>query len=98
MSVKAKTIIVLCKIIFGLCALNFAAFWLIAVYLGGDALSGGIRDGRYLLMSHGVYTEVSREVFEYSRLHAQSIEFTHPVAFATAALVMYIQNRALPKP
>jgi hypothetical protein len=98
MSAKAKTIIVLCKIIFGLCALNFAAFWLGAVYLGGDGLSGGIRDGHYLLMSHGVSTEVSREVFEYSRLHARSIEFTHPVGFAAAALIMYIQYRALPKP
>jgi hypothetical protein len=98
MSSTTKSIILVCKIVFGLCALNFAAFMLGAAYLGGDALKGGIRDGRYLLMSHGTYTAVSREVFEYSRLHALSIEVTHPLAFAAGALVMYLQHRALLKP
>lgn len=98
MSAKTKAIILVCKIIFGLCFLNFAAFWLGAVYLGGDALNGGIRDGHYLLMSHSVYTEVTRGVFEYSTWHAQSIHITHPLAFAAGALVMYLQQRALPRP
>ena len=98
MSSKTKSIILVCKIIFGLCALNFAAFWVGALLLGGDALNGGIRDGRYLLMSHGAYTEVTREVFEYSRLHAHGIYVTHPLAFAAVAIVMYLQHRALPKP
>jgi len=98
MSAKNKAIIFGCKIIFGVCFLNFVVFSLGAAYLGGDALKGGIRDGHYLLMSHGVYTEVTRQIFEYSTWHAQSISITHPLAFAAGAFVMYLQHRALPRP
>jgi len=98
MTPKTKATILVCKIVFGLCFLNFVVFWLGAVHLGGDALNGGIRDGRYLLMSHGAYTEVSKQIFDYSWWHAWSIWFTHPLGFAAAGVVLYLRRRALPRP
>jgi hypothetical protein len=38
-------------------------------FLGGDAFGGKEEGGRYYLASHGRYTEVSRGVFAYSRIH-----------------------------
>lgn len=74
--------------IFILSMLNFAVFWLMAVHLGGDALNGHVTDGHYFLMSHGDFTEVSEEVFNYSRWHAMSLWITHP-AGAMAAVFYY---------
>jgi hypothetical protein len=52
---------------------NFAAFVLIAAYLGGDALNGYAKDGHYFLAMHGHTFEVSRGVFLYSKWHAISL-------------------------
>jgi len=51
-------------------SLNFFAFILIDVLLGGDALNGKVDSGRYYLGNHGAYTEVTRGVFVYSACHA----------------------------
>ena len=40
-------------VLFALCLANFALFFILAVYLGGDAVNGKIVDGHYFLMSHG---------------------------------------------
>ena len=61
--------------------LNFAAFFIIALSLGGDAVNGKEEAGRYYLSNHGHYTEVSRSVFDYSKLHVYSVWVTHPLAF-----------------
>ena len=50
--------------------LNIAAFIIVATFLGGDAINGHVQDGHYLLRAHGKDTEVSRAVFNYSRIHA----------------------------
>jgi len=75
-------------VLFILAMLNFAAFWLLALHLGGDALNGRAADGHFFLMSHGDYTEVSEQVFNYSRWHAMSLWLTHP-AGAMAAVFYY---------
>jgi len=59
---------------------NFASFWVIAVVNGGDALNGKKEAGKYFVCSHGRYTEVSESFFDYSRIHAESLWITHPVA------------------
>jgi hypothetical protein len=59
---------------------NFAAFFIAALYLGGDAINGKAQNGRYYLGSHGRYTEVSEAVFNFSRQHALSLIITHPAA------------------
>jgi hypothetical protein len=82
-----------CKTLFAIAFANFTIYWLVAVYLGGDAGSGRIRDGRYFLMNHGAYTEVSAAVFKYSKWHTRSIWITHPMAFTAAALLLHFQRR-----
>lgn len=82
----------ICIGIFIAAFINFAVFWLIAVYLGGDAINGRIADGHYYLMAHGRYTEVSAAVFNYSEWHVYSVWITHPLAFL-AALAYFRLNK-----
>lgn len=58
-----------------LAALNFVAFLIAAVYLGGDAINGYSQAGHYFLGAHskGPFTEVSHSVFTYSLWHASSV-------------------------
>jgi hypothetical protein len=72
----------ICVSVFAICLVNFALFFIGAVYLGGDAVNGKIFEGHYFLMSHGRYTEVSADIFNYSKWHAYSTWVTHPLAFA----------------
>ena len=74
--------------------LNFVAFWAIAVALGGDAINGKVEGGRYLLMNNGRYTEVSREVWNYSRIHTISVFVTFPLIFVGGALAAAGERRA----
>lgn len=39
--------------------INSWAFFIISIAIGGDALSGRGTDGRYFVMSHGTFTEVT---------------------------------------
>jgi hypothetical protein len=78
---KRKNIKLLsCKVIFCLGFINFIIFFILAMYLGGDAVNGRIYHGHYFLMSHGRYTEVSKSVFDYSKWHVYSLWITHPMA------------------
>jgi hypothetical protein len=74
------------RAIFYACVLNFVVFWIVAVLIGGDALSGEARNGRYFLSSHGHLTEVSHAVFVYSLCHVLSVFVTHPLGFVCAFL------------
>ena len=62
------------------CWLNFVIFWISALYLGGDALSGKAVEGHYFLGERGHLTEVSRAVFRYSQWHVRSVFVTFPIA------------------
>ena len=64
--------------------LNFVVFFVIAGHIGGDAVNGAVREGRFYVMNHGRYTEVSKQVFTYSRWHVYSIWVTHPLAIVAA--------------
>lgn len=68
------------RVLFWIALLNFVTFVLIAFVLGGDAINGKDLDGHYYLMSHGHYTEVSKQVFAYSFFHALSQFVTMPLA------------------
>ena len=77
-----------------LCFANFAAFWLVALFIGGDAISGKAVAGHYFLSSHGHLTEVSRAVFVYSKWHVRSLFVTHPLAF----LCVWLMTRKTTNP
>jgi hypothetical protein len=58
------------NISFPLVVANFAVYWFVAVYLGGDALHGMAKAGHYFVCSHGECTEVTPSVWHYSYWHA----------------------------
>lgn len=58
---------------------NFLAFALIASWIGGDAMSGQVRDGHYYVNYKSHLTEVSPAVFSYSQIHAGSQLLTFPL-------------------
>lgn len=60
--------------------LNFFAFIMALLFLGGDALNSKQEAGRYFLGQHGKMTEVSAAVFAYSKWHAISSMLLIPVA------------------
>jgi hypothetical protein len=59
---------------------NFAAFLCATTYFGGDALNGYAANNHYFLYWKGAYTEVSRAIFIYSRVHVLSVLGTHALA------------------
>lgn len=77
-----------CAFVCAAVTLNFAVFVVFAVYFGGDAINGKSENGHYYVFgvasnsSGKTYTEVSKEVFNYSRLHALSVLLTWPAAMA----------------
>jgi hypothetical protein len=68
---KQKIHLVAC-IVRSIAIVNFFAFIMALLYLGGDALNGKEEKGRYFLSQHGTLTEVSAAVFSYSKWHAIS--------------------------
>ena len=57
---------------------NFAAFSVVAVAIGGDALSGKVEAGHVFVANHGRFIEVSQDMFTYSLRHARRQFVTHP--------------------
>ncbi|MDB2687658.1 hypothetical protein N9Y42_10650 [Mariniblastus sp.] len=72
--------------------LNFTAFFLIAIAIGGDAISGEINDGKYYLANHGETTEVRRSVWLYSYYHAISIFVTHSLGMFAGMHAIFKQQ------
>jgi hypothetical protein len=68
---------------------NAFACSIIASILGGDASSGHESAGRYFLGSHGIFTEVSKLVFQYSRIHTISMLASIPLALIGWLLLFY---------
>ncbi len=80
--------------LFVVAMVNFTAFFIAALALGGDALNGKAEDGHYYLRNKRKYTEVSREVWLYSRAHAISVIVTHPLGiFAGGGLLAYANRK-----
>ena len=69
--------------------LNFLVFFTVTLYVGGDAVNGKAEAGRYYLASHGRYTEVSRALFHYNKVHAYSVWVTHALFFACLILLQW---------
>jgi hypothetical protein len=67
--------------------INFVAFFVIALSIGGDAMNGKIANGHFFLASHGKLTEVSEGVYMYSLWHARSVFITQPLAMISIELV-----------
>lgn len=69
---------------------NFAIFYWVAARIGGDALHGYAKDGRYFLArSQGPVTEVSRAVYTYSKWHTTSVLVTHPIGIVCFVILYF---------
>lgn len=86
MNTRGTTIAVVCIALGGL---NFVLFLLITMYLGGGALNGYARDGRYYVASQGRITEVSAGQWRLNRLHALSLVLTHPLGMFGLSLLNF---------
>jgi hypothetical protein len=70
--------------------INFIVFLAVAVHLGGEAMGGRVEGDRYFLCrvrSRGTpmsYTEVTRGVFTYSKVHQATVLLTWPLMMAGA--------------
>jgi hypothetical protein len=91
-SLKWKDTPIWLRVVLIVAITNFASFIVIALLLGGDALNGKEAGGRYFLMSHGRYTEVSKAMFDYSLIHTSSVLVTHSVA-VFAFIWYYLRRR-----
>ena len=69
MSKRAKLVLNITAV---LAWVNFIAFWLVAVYLGGDALNGHVQEQHYFICAHGSCHEVTQTLWNYSYWHAIS--------------------------
>jgi len=56
---------------------------------GGSALDGVVRDGRYYLAQHGIYTEVSQSTWEQIRLHKLVFWLGAPLAFISFGYLLF---------
>ena len=81
-------------VLFVIGIVNFLAFVIVAVSIGGDALSGKVESGRYYLSHHGDLTEVSPRVWHYSRVHTISVLITHPLAVFGGSWLMSLSPRS----
>jgi len=68
------------------CLINFAIWGYFDIKHGGNALNGTIRDGKYFFSEHGVTTEVSAQVWQFSKFYTK----VTIVLFALGALSLVI--------
>ena len=83
------------RLLWGVCLLgiaNFLAFFLISALLGGVAQPEGSVNGRYFL-DKAHQTEVSRSVWTYSRVHAESVNVTVTLAIIAGFGLVLIRAR-----
>ena len=64
-----------------------AIFFVVAMFIGGDAVNGFARDGHYYLSNKGHLTEVGQSLFMYSKWHVYSLLVTHPLGLICGLLL-----------
>jgi hypothetical protein len=74
-------------------AINYGVWLKVALDLGGNALSGDVRDGRYYVANKGRSVEVSPGVWEYSRVHTLSLFATQPLMLISMTYLAWAMKR-----
>lgn len=85
----------LSMLVFVLAVMNFVAFFLIAAWLGGDALNGKVVGAHYFLGSQGRLTEVSAGRYAFSLWQARSVFVTHVLGMLAGAYCVLSLKTAL---
>lgn len=81
------------NIFIGVGIVNFTAFVIFCLMIGGDADIGFEKNGQYYVQNHGVSTRVSEHVWQWNRLHAKSLAITHLLFFAGVVGVQIDKRR-----
>ncbi len=77
-------------VVFAIAVINFLAFFVHCMTLGGSAGNGKRVEGWYFVGEHGRYTEVSEQQWRIIRVHEISLFVTHPVGIVVGGgLLMY---------
>jgi hypothetical protein len=74
-------------------ALNYGIWLKESLDLGGNALSGDVRDGHYYVANKGQYVEVTPEEWEHSRVHTLSIFVTQPLTLISLGYLVWTAAR-----
>jgi len=74
--------------------INFAAFGIDSLLLGGDAVHGKVENERYYVGNHGKYTEVPKIAWHYSAAHAASISATGTLTMLGGLVLLWCQQLA----
>lgn len=61
--------------------LNFIVWTVVAISLGGEAVSGKEEGGNYYLHSRNGYIEVSHQIYQYSKIHTYAVFVSGPFCF-----------------
>jgi hypothetical protein len=93
----------ICPALFLIGWANFMCFAIIALRLGGTALPGKVENGRYYLVNNvgrhildslrpQKYTEVPRQTYLYSKVHAYSVLITFPLGLIAGGIGFFIER------
>ena len=74
-------------------ALNYGIWLKESLDLGGNALSGDVRDGHYYVANKGRYVEVTPEEWEHNRVHTLSIFGTQPPMLISLGYLVWTAAR-----
>ncbi|MFL5440482.1 MAG: hypothetical protein ACJ79W_15090 [Myxococcales bacterium] len=81
-----------------LAAIHFALFVGTIVALGGDALTGRVEDGQYLLGNHGQFIQVGRGTWLFSAVVGRTLVYgTFPVGVLAALARPRKEGRERPR-
>ena len=72
---------------------NFTVFWFATLYIGGDGIGIPPKDGHYYVSSHGRLTEVSYNIWHYTRVHTFIVWTSVPLFFIGIVLYKFAANR-----
>jgi len=77
--------------------LNLALFFILTIYLGGEAGNGTIVDTQFLLNNHGTFVEATESEFRSSLFLSRLLFITYPLAIlwwiASKTLVKFFPDR-----
>jgi len=88
----------ICTIVFFVAIINFFAFIVGTIVLGGDAVNGKAEGGHYYVSNHGKLVEVSPAAFTYSRIHCYAVWTTHPLGIFCVWLLARREKQIPRKP
>lgn len=90
---RKMLVVLMCWAAIAVGAINWSAFGLGSVIIGGDALGTLVEDGRYYVESHGNVTDVSRQVWLYSWYHGTSAMVTWALAALAVVILCVLEIR-----